>query len=189
MIFGPAVALFEISSISRGYYLLDQLVKKAPVKILEAASVSPGKFFILINGDEASVGESHADLVVQAENSLIDEVLIPQLHEEVLPGLYSQNNFSVEDSLGIIEITTVASALISADCALKTANVHLVDFRMARGIGGKAYYFVTGTLDNVQAAIHEGCAILSDKGTLIRSDIIPRPHEDFLKYFNIGGSP
>src|SRR4051812_43985323 len=150
MIFGPAVATFELSSIARGYFLLDQLVKKAPVKILEAASVSPGKFFILINGDEASVEESRNHILPLGTNQIIDEVYIPYLHSEVLPALYSQSQHQVNESLGIVETATVASGLVSADQALKSANVHLIDFRMARGIGGKSYYFVTGNLEDVE---------------------------------------
>ena len=189
MIYGPAIATFELSSISKGYYLLDRLVKKAPVKILEAAAVSPGKFFILINGDEASVEESRKDLLAQSESYILDEVFITQLHEEVLPGTYSQNKFQIAESVGIIETATVASGLLSADAALKNADVHLIDLRMARGIGGKAYYFVTGTLDNVQAATEAGVKVIEAKSSLIRSDIIANPHEDFLRYFNIGGTP
>ncbi len=189
MIFGPAIGVFEFSSISRGYFLLDQLVKKAPVKILEASAVTPGKFFILINGDEASVDESRKDILSQGAQWLVDEVMIPNLHEEVLPALYSQNKFQIDESVGIIETATVSSGIISADFALKSSNVHLIDLRMARGIGGKAYYFVTGTLDNVQSAVEAAVGALTEKATLVRSDIIARPHEDFLKYFNIGGTP
>src|SRR4051812_13974258 len=117
MIFGPAIATFEISSIARGYFLLDQLVKKAPVKILEAAPVTPGKFFILINGDEASVEESRRHLIEQLNGQtgagLIDEVYIPQIHEEVLPAMYAQNKFQVNESLGIVETATVSAGLVS----------------------------------------------------------------------------
>jgi microcompartment protein CcmL/EutN len=189
MIFGPAIASFEISSIARGYFLLDQLVKKAPVKILEAASVTPGKFFILINGDEASVEESRKTLLAQAANLIIDEVYIPYLHSEVLPAMYAQNRFSIDESVGIVETAAVSSALVSADKACKAANVHLIDFRMARGIGGKAYYFVTGRLEDVQASVEAGASAAADKGTLIRTEVIASPHDDFLKYFNIGDSP
>lgn len=189
MIFGPAIATFEISSIARGYFLLDQLVKKAPVKILEASSVSPGKFFILINGDEASVDESRKKLLQDAVGHVIDEVFIPQLHPEVLPAVYAQSRFAISESVGIIETATVSSGLVSADHALKSSDVHLIDFRLARGIGGKAYYFVTGTLDNVQAAVEASSVAIESKGTLIRTELIARPHEDFLKYFNLGDSP
>lgn len=187
MIFGPAIASFEISSIARGYYLLDQVVKKAPVKILEAAAVTPGKFFILINGDEASVEESRKALLEQGRDFVLDEVYIPQLHSEVLPAMYGQSQFRVLESIGIIETATVSSGLVSADSALKFADVHLIDFRMARGIGGKAYYFVTGSLENVQASVLAASEILVSGGMLVRQEVIPNPHDDFLQYFNIDG--
>lgn len=187
MIFGPAIGVFEISSIARGYYLLDQMVKKAPVKILEASAVSPGKFFILINGDEASVFESRKELQLQASDMILDEVYIPHIHVEVLPGLYAQNRFSIQESVGIIESSSVSSGLQAADFSLKAAQVHLIDFRMARGIGGKSYFFVTGSLDNVQASVHEATQKLSERSALIRAEIVANPHEDFLQYFNIEG--
>ncbi len=189
MIFGPSIAVFEISSIARGYYLLDQVVKKAPVTILEAASVSPGKFFIMINGDEASVDESRNHLISLAKNFLVDEVYIPNIHHEVLPALYSQNTFQVNESLGVVETAAVSSGIVSADSACKASDVHLIDFRMARGIGGKAYYFVTGTLDNVEASVEAGANILIEKGTLLKTEVIARPHTDFLKYFSVGTAP
>jgi microcompartment protein CcmL/EutN len=95
----------------------------------------------------------------------------------------------VAESLGIVETATVSSGLISADCAVKGADVHLVDFRMARGIGGKAYYFVTGTQDNVEASVEAGGEAANIKSALIRLEVIARPHEDFLTYFNLGGTP
>ena len=156
MIFGPALAAFEISSIAKGYFLLDQVVKKAHVKILEASAVTPGKFFILINGDEASVDESRQTLITQSEQYIIDEIFIPYIHEEILPAMYSQSRFEVFESVGIVETASVSAGLVSADKACKASAVHLIDFRMARGIGGKAYYFVTGTLDNVSASVEAG---------------------------------
>src|SRR3954469_17153233 len=106
MIFGPAISVFEISSIARGYFLLDQVVKKAPVQILEAAAVSPGKFFVLINGDEASVEESRGHVLLQGRDHVLDEVFIPQIHPEVLPAMYAQNRFLVQESVGIVETAT-----------------------------------------------------------------------------------
>ena len=124
-----------------------------------------------------------------ASSQLIEEVYIPQIHEEVLPALYSQNGFQVEESLGIVETATVGSGLLSADFAVKSSNVKLIDIRMARGIGGKAYYFITGKLEDVEAGVEAGGGVVAPKGTLIRTEVIARPHEDFLKYFNVGDSP
>jgi len=187
--FGPAISLLEFSSIARGYYILDQVVKKAPVRVLEAASVTPGKFFILMNGDEASVEESHEEALRQASQHLLDSVLITQIDEQVLPAMYAMNSFKVEGSLGIVETASIASGIVAADQSRKMASVNLIDLRTARGIGGKSYYFVTGPLEEVQASLDAASARLDKKGMLIRTELIANPHEDFLEYFNLEGTP
>lgn len=188
MIFGPAAGVIEIASISRGYFALDKLVKKASSRILEASSVTPGKFLILINGAVADVDESMREALETSKPHVLDFVQIPDIHPEVLPAVYSQNQFQVQESLGIVEVTTVSSGLLSADRACKESQSHLIDFRMARGIGGKSYFFITGSLDNVEAGVDAAARAIIDKATLVRTDVIARPHEDFLKYFNLDGS-
>ncbi len=187
MIFGPAITAIEISSIALCYALIDKAVKKAPVKILEGSPLTPGKFFILLNGDEASIEESRKEIFALAGTHVIDNVYIPQLHQEVLPALYSQNQFRVEESIGIVETATISSGFISADEAVKHANVHLIDFRIARGIGGKSFFFFTGKLEEVHASIDSVEKILLERGTLLRTEVIANPHEDFLQhFFNLG---
>ncbi len=187
MIFGPAVLVFEISSIALGYALIDKAVKKAPVKILEGSALTPGKFFILLNGDEASIEEARNEIRNISEISggsfILDEVYIPQLHEQVLPALYSQNRFQVSESVAIIEVSTIASGFLSADTALKMANVNLIDLRIARGIGGKSFYFLTGKLEELQAAVEAVQNSLVTRGTFLRSEIVANPHQDFLAHF------
>lgn len=183
MIFGPAITVFEISSIALGYSLIDKAVKKAPVKILEGHPLTPGKFFILLNGEEASIEESRKEIQLLVGSSIIDEVYIPQLHEEVLPALYSQSQFPVEESLAIVETSTISSGFLSSDQAVKNAAVHLIDFKIARGIGGKSYFFVTGKLEEVHAAVETVQSSLSARGTLLRTEVIANPHPDFLHHF------
>jgi microcompartment protein CcmL/EutN len=183
MIFGPAITAFEISSIALGYTLVDKAVKKAPVKILEGAPLTPGKFFILLNGDEASIEECRAEIKLLVGQNIIDEVYIPQLHPEVLPALYSQSQFKVDESLAIVETTTIAAGFLSADQAVKNSNVHLIDFRIARGIGGKSYFFITGKLEEVTAGVESATAVLTPRGTLLRTEVIANPHPDFLQHF------
>lgn len=183
MIFGPAINALEISSIALGYTLVDKAVKKAPVKILEGSPLTPGKFFILLNGDEASIEESRDEMKSLVGVNLIDEVYIPQLHDEVLPALYSQSKFKVEESVAIIETATIASGFLSADQAVKNSDVHLIDFRIARGIGGKSFYFITGKLEEVAAGIEAATNSLATRGTLLRTELIANPHPDFLHHF------
>ena len=48
------IAVLEFNSIAVGIKALDGIVKKAPVKVMEAKTICPGKFLILFTGDVAS---------------------------------------------------------------------------------------------------------------------------------------
>lgn len=184
MIFGPAVCTFEISSLALGYRLIDRAVKKAPVKIIEGSALTPGKFYILLNGDEASIGESAKDILESAAQELIlDHAIIPQIHEDILPAAYAQIQRPVSESIAIFETMTISSGILSADAVAKSAEVRLLDLRLARGIGGKSFFFFTGKLEDVQAGVEAGQARLQERGTFLRAEIIARPHEDFLTHF------
>jgi microcompartment protein CcmL/EutN len=186
--FGPAVGIFEISSLARGYALMDQITKKAPVKILEGTFMSPGKFFILFNGDEASVEESYNEVKSGSRNGILDSVLIPNVSETLLPGLYGLLKNSVTESLGIVETSSMCSGLLAADRSLKYANTKLIEIRSSRGIGGKCLYFVTGRLEEVDASIEAAKEILLQRGTLLHSEVIANPSDEFLEYFNVTGA-
>lgn len=187
-LFGPSIGIFELASLARGYAMMDVIVKKAPVKILEGTFMTPGKFFILFNGDEASVDASFTAVTELAKSQTIDSVLIPQLHETILPGLYGLLKNEVTESLGIIETATMSSGIVAADTTMKNADVKLIEIRSSRGIGGKCFYIFTGSLDEVQAGVSSAHDSLRSRGTLVHSEIISRPHNDFLEYFNISGS-
>src|SRR4029450_9312350 len=53
-----ALALIELDSIASGLRALDALVKKAPVSVLEANLVEPGKFLVLFAGPVGELGEA-----------------------------------------------------------------------------------------------------------------------------------
>ncbi|MDY7041517.1 MAG: BMC domain-containing protein, partial [Chloroflexota bacterium] len=46
----PAIALVETNSIAAGIVAGDAMLKKAPVNLLEARPVCPGKYIVLIGG-------------------------------------------------------------------------------------------------------------------------------------------
>ena len=186
-IYGPAVGILELASIAQGYTIVDQIVKKAPVKILEATYMTPGKFFILFNGDEASVDESFTHASELSKSKMLDSVMIPNLHLDVLPGLYGMLKNEAVLSLGVVETLTMSSGILGADLTAKNADVKLIEVRSSRGIGGKSVYFFTGKLDEVQAGIAAAEGTLARRGTLVHTEIISNPHSDLLEYFNISG--
>jgi len=174
---GPAIALFEIESIARGWVVADALVKRAPVQLLMTEAITPGKFLVLIDGEVADVEESYAEGLELAGPALMDKLFLPGAAPQLSAALRGQFPSEPTDSLGIVETNTVASALLSADAAVKAAEVRFVRMHLARGIGGKGYFTLTGELDMVEAAVGAAAALLPAE-LLVMTEIIARPHAD-----------
>jgi microcompartment protein CcmL/EutN len=80
----------------------------------------------------------------------------------------------VKNSIGLIELTSIAAGFTVTDAMLKAANVELV---VARTIcSGKYMVLVRGDTADVEAAVHAGCA--TGDFSVIDTFIIPNVHED-----------
>jgi len=190
----PALAFIELSSISRGLYLTDTVLKKAPVRVVTSQPVSGGKHVLLFIGDVASVSESLEAAIAATDGTLVKQILIPGVHEDLAPfleSLWSAPTYGEPtlvgprdgDSVGIVESATLAGAILAADRALKAANVTLCRMRLGHGIGGKAYFVLKGTQASVEAAIEAAQESLKENETVGRVDLIARPQEETLAHF------
>lgn len=169
-----AIAAVETSSIAQGFVTADAMVKEAEVEVVEATTLSPGRYWIVIGGDVAPVRAAHRRGVEVAADALLDQLLIPQLHAAVLPALRGLVPASEDDAVGVVETLTAASAIVAADRAAKAARIVVRDLRLANGIGGKGVVVVSGTLPDVQAAVEDGRADARARGLLARAVVIPR---------------
>lgn len=169
-----AIAAVETSSIAQGVVAADAMLKTAEVELLESTTLTPGRYWVLIGGEVATVRASHRRGVEVAADTLLDQLFIPQLHEGVLPALRGLVGSGDDDALGILETLTAASAIVAADTAIKAARVTLRDLRLANGIGGKGVVTLTGAVSAVQAAVEAGRADALKRGLLARSVVIPR---------------
>jgi len=78
------------------------------------------------------------------------------------------------DSLGLIELTSIASGFLACDSMLKAAAVSLV---LARSIcSGKYMVMVRGDVSSVEAAVQAGIA--GARFSVIDSFVIPNLHEN-----------
>jgi microcompartment protein CcmL/EutN len=172
------VALIELRSIARGVKTADAMVKKAPVRLLEARTVCPGKYIILVGGETQAVEDAfNAGREIGAE-LIVDELFLPHAHHQLIPAMEACTQISDIDSLAILETFTVAAVILSADASVKAAGVDLIELRMANGLGGKSFFTMTGPLDQIEAAVEAGVAIIQDSGTLVCVETIPNPHPD-----------
>ncbi|MDA3792916.1 MAG: BMC domain-containing protein [Elusimicrobia bacterium] len=177
-----AIGLIELNSIAKGFEVADALLKTAESNLVEAHSVCPGKFIVLITGTTADVQSSLQAGLDIAADTFIDKLMIPNIHPDLVPALRGTSNVSELEALGIIETFSAASTIIAADAAAKKAAVKLVDVRLANALGGKAYLTLTGEVGAVRSAVNAGSsAVKEEEGILIRRVIIPRPHKDLRK--------
>jgi len=174
----PAVALVELRSIARGVRTADDMVKKAEVRLLEARTVCPGKYMIFITGETEAVQNSFKAGLERGSEMVVDEMILPHAHQQLVPAMEACVDISNIDSLAIVETFSVASVILSADTAVKAAEVRLIELRMANGLGGKSFYTMTGGLADIEAAVEAGVGIIESAGTLVCSEIVPNPHGD-----------
>lgn len=150
------------------------MVKKAPLDLIKAGTIHPGKYIVLIGGQVASVQESHSEgLKIGGEHN-VDDVILPDIHPAVLDAILGEKIANKHESLGIIETSTVAANIKAADAAVKGAMVDILEIRLADGLGGHGITFFGGTVEDVQAAIEIGISRIKEKEKLINTTVIPR---------------
>lgn len=178
------IGLLELCSVARGVEAADAVLKEARVELLLATPVHPGKYVLLVTGAVQDVKASIARGAQLAGSDLVDQLVIPQVHEQVVPMLRRKGGTITGnlDAIGVIETTTVASSILAADLALKTATVDLIDIRIANGLGGKSFFTVTGEVSDVRSAVGAGARQAHDKGLLARDVVIPKPHPELVRH-------
>ena len=174
----PALALLEFSSIAAGIQAADAMVKRAPIGVIRAGTVQPGKYLVLIGGQVADVEESLAVGREVGAAAAVDFVFLPQVHREVVDAIGGGRVPEVKDALGVVETTTVAAAIHAADAGIKGAEVRLVDVRLADGLGGKGIVLFAGLVADVEAAVEIGVGVLERPGLLVRQVVIPQLHPE-----------
>jgi microcompartment protein CcmL/EutN len=177
------LGVLEFSSIAIGIKALDEMLKIAPVKILEARTICPGKYLIVFSGDVASVEFSYLKGFETGKEFIVDSLFLPLVHEDVIPAIGKTVASPEWNAIGIIETLSVTSGIEAADTAAKVGGIRIVEIRLAIGFGGKSYVKMEGTLDAIEAAVEAGAAKATLKGQLCMKTIIPRPHTEIKPFF------
>jgi microcompartment protein CcmL/EutN len=142
--------------------------------------VSPGKLLVLVAGEVAAVDEAYREGLGIAGPAALDKLYLAQAHEQLAGAVRGEARAGASvDAVGLVETTTVAATILAADAAAKAARVRLIEMQLARGIGGKAYFALTGALDEVEAAVEAAVGAV-DVAVVVATEIIAAPHEDFI---------
>jgi len=173
----------EFKSIVIGFQALDQMVKVAPIHIIDARTISAGKYLIVFSGDVASVEYAFKAGIETGGAYVVDQLFLPQVHKDVIPALGDVITTEEWDTIGIIETLTIVSGIESADSAAKSGGIKITEIRLANGYGGKSYVKMIGSLDAVQSAVKAGTAKAREKNLLGMDIIIPQPHKEIKPFF------
>ena len=178
MMFDPALSLIEFSSIAAGIQAADAMVKRAPIDVIQAGTVQPGKYLVLVGGLTADVEESLAAGREVGRDAILDIVFLPQVHPAVVAALRGGRSPQASEALGVLETTSVAAAIRAADAGVKGAQVELVEVRLADGLGGKGIVLYSGLVADVEIAVALGAESLESPDQLLRQVVIPQLHEE-----------
>ena len=177
------LGVLEFNSIAAGISAMDSMIKAAPVKIVEAKTICPGKFVILITGDVASVDASLTAGKKIGEGYLIDELFIPRLHKYIIPAIVGAVECKIWDAVGVIECFSTTASIVAGDIAAKTADVIITEVRLSTGLGGKSYVKMVGYVYEVEAAMKASVAYVKSRGLLCKDIILHQPHPEIKPFF------
>jgi len=178
-----ALGALEFSSIAIGILALDEMIKVAPVKIIEARTMCPGKYLVVFSGEVAAVEYSYNKGYETGKDLIVDSLFLPMIHPDALLAIGKIISTPEWDAIGIIETNSVVSSIEAADRAAKVGGVKIIEVRLAIGFGGKSYVKMLGSLDALQAAMEAGTSKAKLKGLLCMSTLIPQPHNETKPYF------
>ncbi|MEK9146425.1 MAG: BMC domain-containing protein [Elusimicrobiota bacterium] len=176
-----AVGGVELSSMAKGFEAVDAMLKAAAVELILSRTICPGKFIVLIAGEVGDVQAAVEAGSARAQEALVDKFVIPNVHPEVFPAIAGNSGVSELGALGVVETFSVASLIEAADAAVKSANVRLVEIRLAMALGGKAFASFTGTVADVETAAMTAALTAGEKGLLSNKVVIPQPRPELLK--------
>ncbi len=178
------LAAIELVSVPAGLVALDALVKEAPVEIVFAGDIDPGRFLVLFAGDVASCEAALRRGADEVAGEVTETLLLPQAHERLRAALHGtlatpDAIADREESIGILQCHTPIATLAAVDRALKAAETRLTRLRFATELAGQGHAVLAGDQHDVEealAAARDGAAT----GVVVQTRRIPRPARETL---------
>jgi len=176
-----ALGLLEFKSVAAGIQATDAMLKTAQVELLFSSAVCPGKYVTIIAGEVSAVRSSLEAGRSVGEPFVVGEFVLASVHPSVLPAITATTGIEAVDAVGVVETFSVATAILAGDAAAKAAEIELIEIRIARGLGGKAFAIFTGNVAAVEAAMAVAIEPAKSQGLLTHYTVLPAPHPDLVR--------
>jgi microcompartment protein CcmL/EutN len=170
-----SLALVEYRTVTAGITAADKMVKSAAVEILQAQTVCPGKYLVMLCGKLSSLKAALEQGIKDFEEDVIDSFVLGNPHDSLFSAISGVTEIKNPEALGIIETYSAASIIVAADRAAKTAKVDLIEIRLARGMCGKGYLLMTGEVAAVEESLEAACKRPIEEGMLVNKSLIANP--------------
>lgn len=172
------IGFLELNSIAKGVEAADAILKAADVELLFAKPTCPGKYTVLFTGEVAAVTASLEAGERVGEEHIIDKVVIPRVHPQVIEAINLAAEPHGVNAVGVMEFFSITAAVYAADAAVKAAEIDLIDVRLGTGIGGKSFVALTGDVAAVNEAVKCGIAAGEETGLVVAHTVIPNPRPE-----------
>lgn len=176
-----AIGVVETLSIPLGILAGDQMLKTADVRLLSAQTVCAGKYIVVVAGEVAAVRSAVAAGVESADHGLVDSLIIPNVDARVIRAISGANDVEHVEAVGVVETFSLACAIQVADAAVKAADVEILEVRLGRGLGGKSFVIVSGSVSSVRAAVDAALHAENTEGLIVSQVVIPSPHMEMVR--------
>lgn len=173
-----SVGAVELSSIAKGFEVLDSMLKTSQVRLLLSRTICPGKYIILVAGDVANVNAAVEVGVARASHCLVDYFVIPNIDEQVIEAVENTVTVVQPQAFGSVEAFSISAIIEAADAAVKAADVKLIEVCLAMAIGGKGFFTLTGSVASVETAVNAAVMVVSRKGLLVEKTVIANPRKE-----------
>jgi len=180
-----SIGMVEVTSVGIGCVVQDTMLKAGAVELVLARTICSGKYIVVVSGGVSAVEAAVEAGMAASQEGLIDQMVIPSVHEAVFPAIGGSVTVDPQDlgALGVVETFSAASAIEAADAAAKAASVVLFRIHLAMALGGKGFIQMTGSVADVTAAVEAGAAVARERGLLVSEVVIPRPQRElFAEY-------
>lgn len=177
-----SLGFLEYISIGKGIEAADLITKNTDIDILLSAPNCPGRYQILFAGDVAAVTEAVELAESIAEFNFLDSLVLPRVDDRVLSACFAPDVTDIGDAIGVFETMTMTATIEAADSMVKASDVRIIELRLGKGLAGKSYVLVTGTVQDVQSAIDTALEGVTDRGVLISSVVIPSVNRELIPH-------
>ncbi len=176
------LGIAEWDQIAPGMAATDALLKAAPVKLEQAGSVPPGRWFVLVSGAPEDVERALGEASGHDPVALRDAASLRDVRPEVLRALSRAHVSHDEEALGVLEADSLVAGVCAADAALKAAPVLLLQVRLFGDLGGKSLVLFAGGQADVEKALEAARGETDGRAATISSALIPHPHDALRAY-------